>query len=157
MKTKKDELLIAILLPIAVGSVSAYLTGNAMMLYGGMAKPPCSPPGPVFPVVWTVLYILMGVSSYLVYRLDPKDKDVKKAIGLYILQLAFNFLWPVFFFRFSWYLFAFIWLILLWVMILLTIKQFYQLDKRSAYLMVPYLLWVTFAGYLNLAVFFLNK
>lgn len=157
MKTKKDELLIAILLPLAVGSVSAYLTGDAMMLYEGMVKPPCSPPGWVFAAVWTVLYILMGVSSYLVYRLDSKDKDVRKAIGLYILQLAFNFLWPVFFFRFSWYLFAFIWLILLWVMILLTIKQFYQLDKRSAYLMVPYLLWVTFAGYLNLAVFFLNK
>ena len=157
MKTKKDELLIAILLPLAVGSVSAYLTGDAMMLYEGMVKPPCSPPGRVFTAVWTVLYILMGVSSYLVYRLDSKDKDVRKAMCLYFLQLAVNFLWPVFFFQFSWYLFAFIWLILLWIMILLTVKQFYRLDKRTAYMMIPYLLWVTFAGYLNLAVFFLNK
>ncbi len=157
MRIKKDELMIAILLPLAVGSVSAYLTNGAMMLFEQMEKPPLSPPGWLFPVVWTILYILMGIASYRIYRLDPKDKDVKKAMGLYFAQLAVNFFWPVFFFRFSWYLFAFIWLVFLWFLIFLTIKRFYKLDRWAAYMMIPYLLWVTFAGYLNLGVYLLNK
>lgn len=157
MKIKKDELAIAILLPLAVGSVASYLTGGAMMRFQMMNKPPLAPPGWLFPVVWTILYVLMGIASYLVYRMDPGDEDVQKAIKRYLLQLGVNFFWSIFFFRFEWYLFSFFWLVLLWIFIVSTMVQFKKLNKVAFYFMGFYLLWVTFAGYLNLGVWFLNK
>lgn len=156
MNIKKDEFAIAVLLPVAVGTVAAYLTRGAQMVFGMMNQPPLSPPAWLFPVVWTILYVLMGIASYIVYRQGSEREDVKEALRLYAIQLAFNFFWSIFFFNFQWYLFSFVWLVALWVLILLTILRFRRVSPAAAYLMIPYLLWVTFAGYLNLGIYLLN-
>ena len=156
MNIKKDEFAIAVLLPVAVGTVAAYLTRGAQISFGMMSKPPLSPPAWLFPVVWTILYVLMGIASYLVYQQGSERKDVKEALKVYLIQLAFNFFWSIFFFNLEWYLFSFIWLVALWGLILVTILKFNKISKPAAYLMIPYLIWVTFAGYLNLAIYMLN-
>ena len=154
MKIKnKSALIIAILIPVAVGTMSALFSRN-MSLYSKINKPPLSPPGFVFPVVWIMLYILMGISSYLIYISDNSAK--RKALKTYALQLFFNFWWSIIFFRFSLYLFAFLWLLLLIAIIIVMIYQFYQINKLSAYLQVPYLLWCLFAAYLNFMIYRLN-
>lgn len=154
MNIKKDELSIAVLLPVAVGTVAAYLTRNAQVSFSMMNQPPLSPPAWLFPVVWTILYVLMGIASYIIWRSD--NKDARNALQVYLIQLGFNFCWPIIFFNFKCYLFAFFWLVALWVLILITIIKFYRIDKIASYLMIPYILWVSFAGYLNIGVYFLN-
>jgi len=156
LKINKKALIIAIAIPLLVGAVSAFISSNSMEQFGQLNKPPLAPPGFLFPIVWTILYTLMGISSYLVFSSNKKQEDVKDALTVYALQLAVNFFWSIFFFNLEWYLFSFFWLILLWVLILYTILLFYQISKPAAYLMVPYLLWVTFAGYLNLGIYVLN-
>ncbi len=153
MKIKWKQLLIALAIPLGVGGLAALLTGG-MGDYGNMVKPPLSPPGWVFPVVWSILYLLMGYASYRIYQ--TKDPGKKRALQLYGIQLALNFIWPLVFFGGQWYLAAFFVLLLLWGAILLTIVAFSKIDQVAADLMLPYLLWVTFAGYLNLGVFLLN-
>lgn len=147
------KLITCIAIPLAVGGLSAFLTRNSMQTFERIHKPALAPPGWLFPVVWIILYILMGIASYLVLI---SGKQKKNALRVYGVQLLFNFFWSILFFNFEWYLFAFIWLVLLWLMILKTIDLFYQMSKPAGYLMLPYLLWVTFAGYLNLAIYFLN-
>lgn len=149
----KSTFIISILLPIAVGSLSALLSGN-MSTYATLNQPPLSPPGFLFPIIWTILYILMGISSYIIYSSDSPEKS--SALRLYGIQLFFNFCWSIIFFRFNLYLFAFIWLIALVVLIILMIWQFYKISPKAAYLQIPYLVWCLFAGYLNLAIFLLN-
>ncbi len=148
-------LAVCILIPLIFGTVSAILTSSAMDRFEEIAKPPLSPPGFLFPIVWTLLYILMGISSYLVFVSTSKYR--KEALTLYALQLIFNFVWPVIFFNFEKYLFAFIWLIALLVLVILMILKFYKIDKKAAYLQIPYILWLLFAGYLNLGVYLLNR
>ncbi len=145
-----------IAIPLLVGGASAFLTSNAMSTFETVNKPPLSPPGWLFPVVWTILYILMGVASYLVAVSQKEKEEISKALILYGAQLAVNFFWSIFFFRFGWYLFSFFWLLLLWMLILMTIRAFYGISKTAAYLMIPYLVWVTFAGYLNLGIWYLS-
>ena len=156
MKINKKSLIIAIAIPLLVGAISGFISSNSMEQFGQLNQPPLAPPGFLFPIVWTILYVLMGIASYLVFSSNKKQEDVKDALTVYALQLAVNFFWPIFFFNLEWYLFSFFWLILLWVLILYTILLFYQISKPAAYLMVPYLLWVTFAGYLNLGIYVLN-
>ena len=124
--------------------------------YQTMAKPPLSPPGWLFPVVWTALYALMGYASYLVATSAAPKEQIRKALVLYGLQLAANFLWPILFFSLEAYFLAFIWLVALWVLILLTMRAFYRIETRAGDLLLPYLLWVTFAAYLNFGVWLLN-
>lgn len=119
-------------------------------------KPPLSPPGWLFPVVWTVLYISMGIASYLVLESDSSHKDIINALTFYGVQLFFNFLWSILFFNFSLYGIAFIWLLILWVLIIMTTVLFGKISKLSALLLIPYFLWVTFAGYLNFGIAVLN-
>lgn len=157
MKLNKWLLIKCIAIPIAVGALSGILSGGGMRIFAELNKPPLSPPGWLFPVVWTVLYLLMGISSYLICTSGAEKKEITEAITLYFYQLVVNFLWPIFFFDFGWYLFSFFWLLLLWVMIVLLIKSFGQISKLAAYLLVPYLLWVSFAGYLNLGIWWLNR
>lgn len=153
MKIKnKSQLIICILIPLAIGALSALFSGN--MSYSGLNKPPLSPPPIVFPVVWTILYILMGISSYLVCTSDSPDK--RKAIRVYTAQLFFNFFWSIIFFRFENYLLAFIWLLALIALIVLMIYRFYKIKPLAAYLQVPYLLWCIFAAYLNFMIYYLN-
>lgn len=153
MNIQLKNLLPYLLLPLAVGAVSALFTANAMESFSEITKPPFSPPGWIFPVVWTLLYLLMGVASYLV---ASSSKNSGVALFFYFAQLFFNFLWPIWFFNCGWYLFAFLWLVALWILIRCTILLFWQIDNTAAILLLPYLLWVTFAGYLNLGIFLLN-
>lgn len=156
MKVKWKELIICIAFPLGIGVLAGLLTRNGMEVFASLNKPPLSPPAWLFPVVWTILYILMGISSYLVIQQGEDRKDVEQAIHTYFLQLFFNFVWPVLFFNFGWYLIAFIWLVVMWILILKMIFQFCKINRLSAILMIPYLLWTTFAGYLNFAVYWLN-
>ena len=156
MRIKWKQLLIAVAIPLAVGGLAASLTSGSMDMFEMVKKPPLSPPGWLFPVVWTILYTLMGIASYLVWQTTGSPRLRERALRLYAAQLAVNFVWPLFFFNLEWYLFAFIWLVLLWVLVLLTWLSFRRLSPVAGWLLVPYLLWVTFAGYLNLGIYILN-
>ena len=153
MKIQWKNLITCLAIPLAVGSLSALLTQDSMETFNSITKPDLAPPGWLFPVVWTILYILMGIASYLVLT-SGKPND--KALTVYGIQLVFNFFWSIIFFNLQLYLFAFIWLVLLWLLILITTLLFYQISKPAGYLMIPYLLWVTFAGYLNFMIYLLN-
>ncbi len=156
MTIKLKPLLINIFIPLAVGGFSALLTMNSMDSFESINKPPLSPPGWLFPVVWTILYILMGIAAYLVFTSDKPKKQINTALIVYGVQLFFNFLWSLIFFNREDYLFAFIWLVALWALILANIILFYRISKPAGILLIPYLLWVTFAGYLNFAIYILN-
>ncbi|WP_124067664.1 TspO/MBR family protein [Clostridium sp. E02] len=153
MKLEKKSI-VYLLLPLVVGALSGILTGNGMNLYKNLNQPALSPPGWIFPVVWTILYLLMGLGSYLVATSYSPYKD--KALLYYIIQLILNFLWSPVFFILNNYVLAFFILLLLWYFIIKMIASFWQVNKIAALLQIPYLLWVTFAGYLNLAIIFLN-
>ena len=156
MKTDWKKLIVCVGIPLITGGVSALLTGGGMKLFERVNKPPAAPPGWVFPVVWTALFILMGVASYLVLTSDKPRRRVHRALFLYAVQLAVNFFWPVFFFGLKLFLFSFIWLALLWVLIAATLSVFFTVSRTAGYLLIPYLLWVSFAGYLNLSIYLLN-
>ena len=149
----RSSLIIAILIPLAVGSFSALISGN-MSLYSTINKPAFSPPSIVFPIVWTILYVLMGISSYIIYSSDSADKT--KALKIYALQLFFNFCWSILFFRYQLYLFSFLWLVILIVLICIMIKDFYKINPAAAYLQIPYLLWCIVAAYLNFSIYTMN-
>ena len=156
MKIDKKRLIICLAFPLVVGGAAGLLTMNSMEAFEALNQPPLSPPGWLFPVVWTVLYVLMGIASYLVSVSDAPHEEKARALWTYGIQLAFNFLWPIAFFNLKWYLFAFLWLVILWILILITALRFGRIRKPAGYLLVPYLLWVAFAGYLNLGIYLLN-
>ena len=157
LKINYKKLIISILIPLLVGGVSAFLTRNSMATFESVAKPPLSPPGWLFPVVWTILYILMGIASYLVSISKGPKTLSDSALAIYALQLVFNFFWSIIFFNMEAYLFAFVWLIALWLLILWTTVSFYKINKTAGLLMIPYLIWVAFAGYLNFGIYLLNR
>ncbi len=153
MKIKsKSSFIISILIPILVGTLSSLFSGN--MSSSMFNQPSFSPPSFLFPIVWTILYILMGISSYIIYSSDSQNKG--KAIKTYAIQLFFNFFWSIIFFGFSQYLLAFVWLIILIIFIIIMIGQFYTIKPLAAYLQIPYLLWCLFAAYLNFTIYRLN-
>ena len=155
MKINWKKLLLCLALPLGVGGLAALLSGG-MDLYKTLDRPPLSPPGWLFPVVWSALYLLMGYASYRVLESDAEPGQIRKAWLFYGLQLAANFLWPLLFFGGQMYLAALILLTLLWVLIFLTIRAFSETDEPAGDLLLPYLLWVTYASYLNLGAFLLN-
>ena len=141
----------------AVGAFSAFLTRDGTELYQEVIKqPPLSPPAATFPIVWGILFLLMGVSAARIY-LSPASSDRTKSLWIFFVQLAFNFFWSIIFFSFQNFGFAFLWLIVLWVLILWMIFAFRKVDPLAAWLQVPYFLWVTFAAYLNFSVWMLNR
>ena len=156
MKIDKKRLIICLAIPLVVGGAAGLLTMNSMEAFEALNQPPLSPPGWLFPEVWTVLYVLMGIASYLVSVSDAPHEEKARALWTYGIQLAFNFWWPIAFFNLKWYLFAFLWLVILWILILITALRFGRIRKPAGYLLVPYLLWVAFAGYLNLGIYLLN-
>ncbi len=156
-RTNVFQLLVSIAIPLIVGFLSARLSGNTMEDYQNLIQPAFAPPSWVFPVVWTILYILMGIASYRIYSLGSYRPQVKSALIFYGLQLMANFLWSILFFGLQLRGIALLWLIFLWILILITTIKFYRLDKVAGLLMVPYLLWVAFAGVLNYYVWQLNK
>jgi tryptophan-rich sensory protein len=140
-----------------VGVLSGLLSRNGMTLYAEtVEKPPLSPPGILFPIVWSLLYALMGIGAARVY-LSPVSGNRTRALLLFGLQLIFNFFWSILFFNLQAFGFAFLWLTVLWGLILLMILSFARVDKPAALLQIPYLLWVTFALYLNAGVWILNR
>jgi tryptophan-rich sensory protein len=155
MKINWKRLLINLGIPLAVGGVSALISGG-MGQYKIMNQPPLSPPGWIFPVVWTILYLLMGYAAYRVQVSGKSQEESRKATQLYAAQLALNFLWTPVVFGLQWYLVAFFLLVALWVMIYLTMQAFSKIDETAGDLLIPYILWVTFAWYLNLGIFLLN-
>ena len=157
MKRNWKTYLFWIALAEGVGALSGWLSREGSSWYQEFAaKPPLSPPGWVFPVVWSILYLAMGYASWRVYSRGEDPGTVRMGLIVYGIQLFFNFLWPIVFFRLEAFLAAFLVLIALWISIVITMWQFYKSDERAGDLLIPYLLWVTFAGYLNLGVYLLN-
>lgn len=146
-----------ILLTEAVGGLSGWLTREGSRVFNEtVIQPPLSPPALVFPIVWGILYALMGISAARIYRSSPSPER-SKALNLFIIQLVINFFWSLIFFNAQAYGFAFLWLLLLWGVVLAMILQFRRVDELAAKLQIPYLIWLTFAAYLNLGVWYLNK
>lgn len=157
MWKKIKPYVISVAIALAVGGLSALLTKNNMSVYNNIERPALAPPMVVFPIVWSILFILMGISSAMVWVNREKDPDTAfAALRVYGMQLIINFFWSIIFFNMQAYLFAFIWLVLLWIFILVMIAQFRKISPLAAYLQLPYLLWVTFAGYLTLMIYLLN-
>ena len=154
MQVKLKPLVISLAVSLGTGGLSALLTRDAMKEFATLDQPPLSPPGWLFPVVWTVLFILMGIAAYLIWVENASDR--KTALWLYGVQLAFNFLWTIIFFNTERRGFALGWLVILWVLILVTTVRFWKQSPTAGKLLIPYILWVTFAGYLNAGVWYLN-
>jgi tryptophan-rich sensory protein len=157
MKINVKKLAICIAVPLAVGAVSALLTRGAMSEFGMLKQPPLSPPAWLFPVVWTILYTLMGISSYLISETAASGSEKEGGLTTYFYQLVVNFLWPIFFFNFGWYLFSFFWLLLLWGLVWRMIRQFYVINRVAAWMNIPYIIWLTIAAYLNFGIWWLNR
>ena len=155
-RTKIKTYLLWILLAEAVGGLAGWLTREDVKIYtDSIAQPPLSPPPLVFPVAWTILYALMGIGAARV-SLAPDGPRRSRALAIFGLQLGMNFLWSILFFKFQLFGLALVWLIALWGAILWMAFAFSRVDKVAARLQIPYLVWVAFAGYLNLGVWVLN-
>lgn len=148
---------VIILFPLLVGGLAALITRNSMVYYQVLVKPPLAPPGFIFPIVWTILYLLMGISLWLVLRKGYQKPYVKDAVNYFLIQLALSFLWPIVFFNLQAPLFAFLILLCMWIFLGICIAKFYRISHVAGWLLVPAWLWTTFAGYLNLAVWLLNR
>ena len=156
-KAKWETYVFWIALTEAIGVLAGWLTQEGTALYREtVTKPPLSPPAIVFPIVWSILYALMGFGAARI-RLSDDSPARRKAMVLFGAQLTFNFFWSIWFFRFQAFGFAFFWLIALWILILLMTVSFRKVDRTAALLQIPYLVWVAFAGYLNFGVWLLNR
>ena len=144
---------LSIIIPLALGGIVGFLISGSMD-YDMLNQPPLSPPSILFPIVWTILYVLMGVSFGILRDKHLNDSNVKL---IYYIQLIVNLLWPIAFFVLKWRLFAFIWILILDALVVLMIFTFYKRNKTATLLQLPYLAWVLFASYLNLGVYILNS
>lgn len=149
--------IIGLALPLAVGGLAGWLTMGSMATYGALVQPPLAPPPWVFPLAWTVLYLLMGIASVLIWKAEASQTEKKRALTLYGVQLAVNFVWPLLFFNAGLYGIALIWLVLLLVLVVATIAAFRPISSTAAWLLMPYVLWLVFAAYLNAAIWLLNR
>lgn len=148
---------ISIIIPVAVGTLAALLTRDSMDIYSELKTPPLSPPAILFPIVWTALYVLMGISSGTVYiNRDNNPKAAERGLKEYATSLVFNFVWSIIFFNVRSILAALVTLLILLYLIIRTILSYRKVLPLAAYLQIPYALWVAFAGYLNAGIYFLN-
>ena len=152
---KLKSLIVAVLIPLIFGGIGG-LMGNSSSGFAAIIKPSLTPPAIAFPIVWSILYILMGISSYLIYYSRANETDKEKALKTYLVQLLINSLWTVIFFRFKLYLLSFLWIILLIVLVVIMIKRFYKISKSAALLQLPYLIWLFLALYISFNVYLLN-
>ena len=158
MWKKYKPYVLSVAFALLVGGLSAFVTRDNMNIYEKINTPPLSPPGWIFPIVWTVLFILMGISSARIYIKGKEEGiDVSSALKTYLWQLGTNFIWSILFFNRQQFFLSFLWIIALWWLIFTMIKQFKKIDPLAAKLQIPYLLWVTFAGYLNFMIWLLNR
>jgi len=155
---KIKDYLISLLIPWGIGLLSALVSGSAMKDFQNLDQPPLSPPMILFPIVWSILYTLMGISAARVYKNAGFDKKAAKdGLSYYAASLVVNFFWSILFFNFKVYLIAFVWLLLLLLLIVKTIVEYHKVDRLAAYLQIPYAVWVAFAGYLTMGVYILNR
>lgn len=143
----------SILIPVIVGGVVGLIISQ-FMDYEMLQKPPLAPPAILFPIVWTILYIIMGISYGILKTNNQVDDEINL---IYYLQLGVNALWSIFFFVLKWRLFSFIWILLLAVLVIMMIIKFYKRNKTASLIQIPYLLWVLFATYLNFSFYILNR
>lgn len=148
-KEKIKNIIISILIPIILGAIVGFIISFSMKNFNNLNKPPLNPPKILFPIFWTIFYILMGISHYL----TKNDEESNK---IYYKQLIVNLLWSIIFFTLKLRLLAFLWILLLIYLIIKMIITFKKENKTAAYLQIPYLIWVIFATYLNLGLYILN-
>lgn len=156
MKKKTIVNVILVVTPLLIGICSAILTGEAMLDYGDLTKPPLAPPKMLFPIAWTILYLLMGIGAALIYTKTEYKHYRSTGLTLHIVQLILNFFWSIIFFNMKQYTFAFIWLVILWLVVFSMIMNYKEISTTAFFLNIPYIVWLTFAGYLNLAIAILN-
>ncbi len=156
-KIDRKKLIICIAIPLVTGGLSGLLTKNSMSHFEQLNQPALSPPSWLFPVVWTILYTLMGIASYLVLVSDKPRRQVNSALILYGVQLIVNFLWPILFFNLGLYLIALLWLLLLLALVIAVSIRFFKISHTAGYLFIPYILWLIFAAYLNIGIYMLNR
>lgn len=149
------KLILCLAIPLLVGGLAALLSMNSFEVYKSVNKPALAPPSWLFGVAWSILYVLMGISSYMICISGSPES--REALRIYAIQLVFNFIWPLVFFAARAFLPAFVLLCVLWVTVLIMINKFCSIRPAAAYLQIPYLLWLTFAGYLNIMVYLLNR
>ena len=154
-KKINKEFVICLLIPIIVGIVSGLLSINGIKSFDLLKKAPLTPPGFIFSIIWPILYILMGISSYLIY--NENDYHTNCCLKIYAINLFINFLWSPIFFGLGLRLFSFIWIIVLDIVVIFMILCFYKVNKKAAYLQIPYFIWLLFATYLNLFTYLLNR
>ena len=153
---------LAIIIPLGGGLIISLFTRNAMTKFGTFNQPPLAPPAILFPIAWTILYVLMGLASYFIWKKSyasrkNADKSLNRtALIIYATQLVFNFAWTPFFFVLDLFWFAFIWLLIMWALVLVLIIISYKISKPAFWMLLPYLLWCTFAAYLNCGIAILN-
>lgn len=148
----------ALLSSWAIGGLAAFLTRNSNNIFDDIEVPPLTPPAIVFPIVWTILYTLLGIGAALVYlNADKAPKDAKTALYLYAFDLAINFAWSIIFFNMRKFGFAFWWLLLLIAVSVVMTAFFKRVNKTAAILQIPYLLWISFAGYLTYMIYYFNR
>ncbi|MBQ7292988.1 MAG: tryptophan-rich sensory protein [Clostridia bacterium] len=158
MWKKIKPYVISIAIALAVGGVAAFLTRNDMNLYDEIILPPLAPPSILFPIVWSILYVLMGIGAAMIYlERDKAENAVRDALSVYGINLILNFMWSIIFFRFRMFLLSFIWLLALLAVIIKMILDFKKIKPIAGYLQIPYAVWVAFAGYLNFAIWWLNR
>lgn len=151
---KYKYIILNIAISLGIGGLSAFFTMNSMDIYQNINRPKLAPPGYIFPIVWTILYVLMGISSYLIHRSNHKNKET--ALIIYYFQLLINFSWPIFFFNYQNFLLALAILFILNILVIILIKVTYSINHLASYLLIPYLIWVLFALYLNFWIFIHN-
>lgn len=154
MRIDWKKLIIITVITFIVGTFFSFFTMNSMDTFKELSKP-INVPGVLFPIVWSILYLLMSISCYLIVQ--SNDKDKKEGIILYAIQLVINSLWTLIFFGLGAYLLSFIWIIILLIVVIIMLAKFYNINKIAMYINIPYVLWLLFAAYLNLGIYLLNK
>lgn len=159
---KAWRIALAIAVPLGGGFIISLFTRDAMSKFGSFNQPPLAPPAWLFPVAWTILYVLMGIASYLIWKkgYDSNklaDKNASRtALIIYAIQLVFNFVWTPLFFSLGWYWPAFVWLMVMWVLIIILMVKTYKISRPAFWMLLPYIIWCTFAAYLNCGIAILN-
>ena len=157
MFKKIKPYIVSVIIALAVGGFSAFLTMDNMDIYKTINKPPFVPPAIVFGIVWTILYILMGISSANIYvNRKVNEEATSKGLWAYAASLIVNFFWSIIFFNMQEFVFALLWLVLLLILVIVTVINYKKVNYLSAYLQIPYILWLIFAGLLNAFVVFFN-
>lgn len=156
-KVRIIPLILLTILPLAGGAIVGYLTRNSISIYSNIKLPSFAPPGYLFPIIWSILYILMGFASYRIYMYRDTGSDIGSSLFIYIVQLLFNYLWSFIFFSFRLYGVAFIELVIIFILVAITFIKFIKIDKLAGTLLIPYLIWLIYAGVLNFSVWMYNE